>query len=83
MADYPKYFAKGDRVKTASNARQEVALKFDGYKQTDAPEGAAPASEVDRVDDTQAQLPLADAADEQPEAEEAPKSKGRSTRQSQ
>lgn len=53
MTDYPKKFAKGDRVKTASNRRQEVQLKFDGYKQVDLDvtptTDAPPASHVDRV----------------------------------
>lgn len=53
MTEYPKKFAKGDSVKTAANRRQEVQLKFAGFKQvsmdvtptTEAP----PASHVDRV----------------------------------
>lgn len=53
MTEYPKKFAKGDTVKTAVNKRQEVQLKFAGFKQvsmdvtptTEAP----PASHVDRV----------------------------------
>lgn len=33
MTDYPKKFAKGDKVKVAGNRRQEVELKFAGFKQ--------------------------------------------------
>lgn len=53
MTEYPKKFAKGDAVKTAVNKRQEVQLKFAGFKQVSMDvtptKDAPPASHVDRV----------------------------------
>lgn len=44
MADYPKTYEKNGKTKTASNRRQEVQLRFDGFREvagdskTSAPE---------------------------------------------
>jgi hypothetical protein len=51
MSDYPKHYRKADKTKTASNRRQEVQLKFDGYVQVDAPE-SQPAPEPDLSGDS-------------------------------
>lgn len=38
MTDYPKQFEKNGKSKTASNVRQEVELKFAGYRLVEASE---------------------------------------------
>ena len=37
MSEYPKHFQKGESRKTATNARQAVELRFNGYKEIQAP----------------------------------------------
>lgn len=71
MAEYPKTFAKNGIEKLAHNARQEVALKFDGYRlvEQSASVEEAPAEEAEATT-TEDQ----DAADEPTESEPKPKS---------
>jgi hypothetical protein len=42
MANYPKQYEKNGKTKTASNRRQEVELRFAGYREV-AVEESAPA----------------------------------------
>lgn len=38
MAEYPKYYEKGDRKRVSHNVRDDVKLQFEGYRVVAAPQ---------------------------------------------
>ena len=51
MADYPKTYVKGDNTRVAHNRRDEVKLKFDGFRVVEEPEAEeAAAPEVEATE---------------------------------
>lgn len=59
MAEFPKYFKRGDLEKVAHNVRDEVRLKFAGYKPVAKPEAdTEPPAPTVTADSAVPQLPL-------------------------
>lgn len=55
----PTTWVKGETVKVARTVRQAVALKFEGYRQTEAPVAEAqPVADLEQGDSTEVAVPF-------------------------